>query len=157
MKLYHASLSLKVLLKYHESFPEKKLNVLRTFGDLNHEMKAFCKTYRDKVGSLILDSGTWTLNNAKTDLMNKINCKNYKDYVAEFGKHFNFYFNFDSDFLGDETETNYQNQVALEEQGLKPVPVVHDIEGNEIDHYIDKGYSIVALGSSQITSVDTIR
>jgi hypothetical protein len=156
MKLYHASLSLKVFLKYHRLFPEKKLNVLRTFGDLNHEMKAFCKTHRDKVSSLILDSGTWTLNNRKTDLKTTITCSSYKDYVEEFGDQFNFYFNFDSDFLGDENDTNYQNQILLEEQGLKPVPVVHDIDSDEIDHYIDKEYKIVALGSSQITSLDTL-
>ena len=156
MKLYHASLTLKVFLKYHKLFPEKKLHALRTFGDLNHEMKAFCKTHRDKIGSLILDSGTWTLNNAKADLKHRLTCPNYINYLMEFKDHFDFYFNFDSDFLGDENDTNYQNQILLEEQGLKPVPVVHDIEGDEIEHYIDRGYPIVALGSSQIKNVDTL-
>ncbi|MFC1882832.1 hypothetical protein ACFL2S_15250 [Thermodesulfobacteriota bacterium] len=119
MKLYHASLITKVLLKYHELFPDKKLNVLRSFGNLSHEMLDFCKTYRGIIDSLI----------------------------------------FDSDFIGDADETNYINHVTLEGRGLKPVPVVHDIHGNEIKHYTDKGcekYPIVAIGSTQMKSVRTL-
>ena len=156
MKLYHASLSLEVFLTYHKLFPDKKLSVLKSFGNIDNKMKAFFKTHRDKMESLIFDSGTWTLNNAKTDLRQRITLPNYENYVAEFGHHFDFYFNFDSNFISDSNETNYQNQIVLEGYGLEPVPVVHDIKGDEIDHYIDKGYSIVALGSTQIKSVDTL-
>jgi len=159
MKLYHASLNLKVLLKYHELFPDKKLNVLRTFGDLSHEMFEFCKTYRNIIESLILDSGTWTLNNAATELKNRITLPNYINYLETFGGDFDFYFNFDNDFIGDADETNYINQVTLEGNGLNPVPVVHDIEGDEIKHYTDKGcakYPIVAIGSTQMKNVRTL-
>jgi hypothetical protein len=159
MKLYHASLVLKVLLKYHQLFPDKKLNVLRTFADLNPEMMEFCKTHRNIIGSLILDSGTWTLNNTKTELKNKITLLNYISYLEMFEDYFDFYFNFDSDFIGTADETNYLNQVELEGHGFNPVPVVHDIEGDEINHYTDKGcekYPIIALGSAQIKSVRTL-
>jgi len=159
MKLYHASLITKALLKYHELFPDRKLNVLMSFGNLGHEMLDFCKTYRDIIDSLILDSGTWTLNNAVTELKNKITLSNYTNYLDTFAHLFDHYFNFDSDFLGTENETNYINQVELESHGFNPVPVVHDIDGEEIDHYVDKGceeYPIVALGSTQIKSVHTL-
>jgi hypothetical protein len=119
----------------------------------------FCKTYRHIVASLILDSGTWTLNNAVTELKNKITLSNYINYIKTFGDYFDFYFNFDSDFIGDADETNYINQITLEGCGLNPVPVVHDIEGDEIKHYTDEGcekYPIVALGSAQIKSVRTL-
>ena len=44
----------------------------------------------------------------------------------------------------------------LEYAGLYPVPVVHDIDGPEIDHYISNGYARVALGSSQIKSEEIL-
>jgi hypothetical protein len=156
MKLYHASLGLEVFMLYHKLFPDKKLSVLKSFGNIDNSMKEFTKSHRKKIESLIFDSGTWTLNNGKTDLSHRITLPNYKNYVTEFFHYFDFYFNFDSDFIGGSNETNYQNQIALEECGLRPVPVVHDIKGDEIDHYIDKGYPIVALGSTQIKSVDTL-
>ena len=40
----------------------------------------------------------------------------------------------------------------LEDAGLNPVPVVHDIYGPEIDQYIQAGYKRIALGSTQITT-----
>ena len=46
--------------------------------------------------------------------------------------------------------------MRLEEEGLKPVPVIHDIGGHEIDHYIEREYPIVAIGSSQITDLDSL-
>ncbi|MBF0121348.1 MAG: hypothetical protein HQK79_21140 [Desulfobacterales bacterium] len=42
---------------------------------------------------------------------------------------------------------NSQNQKVLESTGLKPVPVIHDYYGREINYYMDKGYDMVALGS----------
>lgn len=156
MKLYLASLKKKVLLMYHKLFPERKLNVLRSFGQLNSENYAFCVTHKDKVGSLIFDSGTWTLNKAKIDKSNVITLRNYKNYAKMVGHYYERIFNFDSNFTDDGFEDNYYNQLILEEAGLKPVPVVHDVYGEEIDLYIDKEYDFVALGSSQITKVDTL-
>ncbi len=159
MKINHASLITKVLLRYSKLFPDKRLNVLRTFGNLSHEMMDFCKTHRGIIDGLILDSGTWTLNNAVSELKNRITLSNYINYFEMFGNYFDFYFNFDSDFIGDADETNYINQVMLEGRGLTPVPVVHDIEGDEIKHYTDKGcekYPIVAIGSTQMKRVSTL-
>ena len=150
MKLYHASLFSNVFLKHYKLFPNIKINVLRSFGLLNHEMELFCVKHRSKIGSIILDSGTWTLNNANSKQKHLINLKSYQNYVQNFFKHFDFYFNFDNNFTEEGSDSNYLNQLELEGSGLKPVPVVHDIDGDEINHYVDKGYPIVALGSSQI-------
>jgi len=156
MKLYHASLNKKTLLRYHELFPDRKLNVLRSFGQLNSENSAFCKKYRDKIGSLILDSGTWTLNKAKTDMSYVITLSNYKNYAKIVEPYYERVFNFDSNFTDDGFEDNYYNQLILQDADLEPVPVVHDIYGEEIDLYIGKKYDFVALGSSQITKVDIL-
>jgi hypothetical protein len=149
MRIYHASLGLKTLLQYHRLYPHKKVNVLRSFGMLDNEMIGICKDHRDKVGGLIFDSGTWTLNNAATDVAARINMPNYRDYLKQFQHHFNHYFNFDSVFENDTDEINYQDQLALEAAGLNPIPVVHDVHRDEINYYVDKGYKIIALGSKQ--------
>ena len=156
MRIYHASLNLRTLLHYNMLFPEKRINVLRSFGMLDYEMLGFCKDHRSKMGSLIFDSGTWTLNNAKYDVAAQINFPAYKDYISTFARYFDFYFNFDSVFSDDTDEINYQNQLAMEEAGLKPVPVVHDVDRDEIDYYIDKGYTTVALGSKQNSNPDVL-
>ena len=156
MRLYLASLNMWVRRKYNELFPDKKLNVLRSFGLLNNEAYSFCVTHRNKIDSLILDSGTWTLNNAKPEVSKHITLNNYKDYAHTTGKYFDFYFNFDSNFTDDGFEDNLYNQRTLEEMGLSPIPVVHQIEGEEIDYFLSKGYPRVALGSTQIKSVETL-
>jgi len=74
MKLYHASLSLEVATWYINKFPETRLNVLRSFGLLDRDSYHFCCTkWRDTINSLILDSGTWTLNNTHDETLKKRN------------------------------------------------------------------------------------
>jgi hypothetical protein len=152
MRIYLASMRMKVVRRYHELFPKRKLNVLRSFGRLDGEDWGFCFTHRDKISGLITDSGTWTLNNVSSEVARRITLTNYKNYISTFGEHFDFYFNFDDDFTDDGFENNLYNQRILEAADLKPVPVIHDIWGEEIDYYIDSGHTHVALGSPQIKS-----
>ena len=157
MRIYLADFSLDVLLKYHELYPERRLNVLRSFGTPSKDTEGFLRTHRDKIGSLILDSGTWTLNNRKTTGGMKITLEGYKNYAQDFGNYFDFYFNFDSNFTDEGFGTNISNQVYLEDAGLRPVPVIHDIYGDEIPHYIERKYPLVALGSAQITDIYSLQ
>jgi len=155
MKLYLASMNLDVLLKYNQLFSKRRLNVLRSFGLLDSQDYPYVKEHREKFSSLILDSGTWTLNNAKRP-PSRLTLPNYIRYVSSYGGNHNFYFNFDSDFHNDGFGTNLVNQLEMEKAGLTPVPVVHDIHGGEINYYIYKGYKRVALGSKQIKTVKTL-
>jgi hypothetical protein len=156
MKIFHASMSLRTLREYCKLFPNKKINVLRSFGMLDHDVYNMCTKYRHLIDGLIFDSGTWTLNNASPAAIKHITLKNYKSYLSFVKNYFDFYFNFDSNFTADGFEVNYLNQLTLEKSGFTPVPVVHDIEGDEIQTYIDRGYNRVALGSSQIKTVSDL-
>ncbi len=156
MKIYNSSMNIATIKEYSRRFPNKKLNVLRSFGMLDGEVFDICTKHRELIGGLILDSGTWTLNNASPETTKHITLENYAGYLKRFGSQFDFYFNFDSNFTNDGFEENYANQLILEKRGLKPVPVVHDINGSEIPTYIDRGYERVALGSTQIKSVRTM-
>ena len=66
--IYQASLNFKTLKRFKELFPEKRISVLRSYGLLTNEETLFCKTFRHLIDKLILDSGTFTLNFAKTDI-----------------------------------------------------------------------------------------
>jgi len=156
MRIYQASLHLRMLIKYHELYPQKKLNVLRSFALPSSEILPFLVTHRDKSDSIILDSGAYTLNYAKADVSKMVNLSGYSRYLESFGHYYNFYFCLDSDFNEDGFETNQSYQKKLEQAGHKPVPVIHNIYDSEIEFYIDAGYTRIALGSSQINSLDDL-
>ena len=152
-RLYQASLNLKTLLTYNEMFPDKTLNVLRSFAMLDKENKAILIKHRDKIDSLILEPGTYTVNMAASKPRTNVNVETYKDFLLRFGDLFDFYFNFDIDFTDDGFETNLYNQRVLEDAGLSPVPIIHNIYSDETTYYIEQGYDRIALGSPQIRSV----
>lgn len=149
---YQASLSLKVLKMFTEMFPELTLNILVSFAMIENDILDFLGGYRDKFGKIILDSGTWSLNKSKDADTSGITLLRYKDYLSAFGDLFNFYFNFDSDFTDNGFHTNRYNQEYLERHELNPIWVVHNIYNNEFQYCIDRGFKLIALGSTQITS-----
>ena len=101
----------------------------------------------------MLDAGTYELNNGKKPSGRMaFTLAGYKVYLNDFGLLFDHYFNFDEDFSANGMHTNLCNLDELEAEGLSPIPVVHDIYGDEIALFIDRGYQYVALGSDQITS-----
>jgi len=121
------------------------------------ENKLFAITHRDKVGGLVLDSGTWSLNNRKSTDGARITFEGYVQYCRRFGHLFDMIFNFDEDFTPEGFETNLGYLIRMEQAGLRPVPVIHDVYGEEVDYYIERDYRYVALGSRQITSMQTLR
>jgi hypothetical protein len=106
------------------------------------------------IGSIICDSGTYSLSANPEKLSKKITLRGYRSYLQQLGKYYDFYFNFDQDFSRDGFSTNLQNQLELEKAGLSPVPVVHDCYGPEIPYYIKKGYKIVAIGSGELRDAE---
>jgi hypothetical protein len=84
----------------------------------------------------------------------QINLRAYQSYLENVGRYFDFYFNFDEVLSEEGFDQNYSNQLVLEAAGLKPVPVVHDSYGPEVQLYIDRGYELVALGSSEVRDAD---
>jgi hypothetical protein len=99
---------------------------------------------------LIMDSGTFTLNNGRRTFEKFITFKGYKSYLKLFADKVDFYFNFDDDFSADGFEHNYTNQLDLESEGYKPVPVIHNCYSEEIDTYIEAGYTLVSIGSGEL-------
>ena len=146
MKIYLSSIVFQIIEMFFKKFPHKKINVLRSFGIPSSEERKFLITHRNIIGSIIQDSGTWTMNQRKKEGM-RITREGYQGYTKMFGQHFDCYFNFDSNYQDIGFEENLEHLMELEKAGLKPVPVVHDYYGGEIDYYLKLGYDMVALGS----------
>lgn len=151
MKIFQASFNEDILLKYLEFYPDRKPNVLISFGILNTNFESFLIKNRGKIGGIILDCGAWTLNSSKG--VTHISLNSYIKYLKRFGHLFDFYFSLDEDFEETGFGTNVYNQSRLEDEGLTPVPVVHDLYGSEIDYYIENKYPIVAIGSKQAKNI----
>jgi hypothetical protein len=153
MILYQASLSLAVLKRYYELFHEP-LNVLLSVALIGNETYGFLKECRHMVGKIVADSGAWSVAKGTSSLT----LEQVISYLRQWGKEFDHYFNFDTDFSEQGFEHNIANQTRMERAGLKPIPVVHNFFKEEIDYYINSGnYSWLALGSSQSSNFDDFK
>jgi len=156
MRIFHASPSLNIILRYRKLFPEIKPNVLRSFAIPSSDNEGFMVTHRDEMDSFIFDSGVYSYQDKIPLAEIPILFSGYREYLLSFGDLFNWYFNFDIEFSEIGFESNVYYQTLLEDVGLKPVPVIHDLFGDEVQHYIDKEYAVVAIGSQQVTIFETL-
>jgi hypothetical protein len=152
MKLYHASLHLDVLKKYHELFGEKS-NVLLSLADESKDWLAFLIDCRHMIESLVADSGAYSVANGTSNLT----LDQVISHLKRWGHYYDLYFNFDTDFSEGGFDNNIAHQIKMERAGLKPVPVIHNFFDEEIDYYIQSGkYQWLALGSRQSSRFENI-
>jgi hypothetical protein len=152
--IHLVGVSTKALLAYYNRYPSERPNLLLSYARLSKDCGDFIFEYRPHIGSIILDSGTYTRYNNPGKYDDQITLQGYRSYLQAIGGHFDFYFNFDQDFSRKGFEINLANQLELEKAGLKPVPVVHDCYSDEIQYYIDHGYELVAIGSGELRDED---
>jgi hypothetical protein len=157
--IFLVGISTKALLAYHKLYPEEYPNLLLSYAQRTREFSDFFYTHRSIIGSLILDSGTYTLNSNPRKFAKIITLDGYRSYLKHAGSHFKFYFNFDQDYSASGIGNNLFNQQNLEQAGLSPVPVVHNCYSDEIQYYIDNGYGLVSIGSGELESqsIDELR
>jgi hypothetical protein len=151
MRIYLVGLTIPSLLIYKAMFQAEKVNVLLSFGRRDQDKYGFFVTHRNKVNSIMLDSGAYTFNWAERRPPT-LTIEDYQQYALYHSRYVEFLFNLDTDFTvnGHYTDRiNYRNQVVLEAAGLDPVPVIHDVDGSEVREYINRGkHRMLAIGSS---------
>ena len=150
MKIYHADLTTEVVLRYKQLQPDRPLRVLISFGRRDGHHRDLMLNYRGLLDGLIMDSGTFTLNQNPKKFKKSITIDGFKSYMGIFADKVDFHFNFDEDFSKNGFKTNFGHQIDLEDAGLAPVPVVHDCYGPEIQTYIDRGHKQIAIGSGEL-------
>jgi len=150
MKIFHSDLTTDVVLKYKQLQPNKPLRALISYGRRDSHHRDLMLKHRGLLDGLIMDSGTFTLNQNPKKFKESITIGGYKSYMGTFADKVDFYFNFDEDFSKNGFSTNFGHQIDLERAGLAPVPVVHDCYGPEIQTYIDRGHKLIAIGSGEL-------
>ena len=113
MRIFQASLHLKVLKHYFRLFPDDPLNVLLSVAYNDAERWDFLDTYRYMMDELIADSGAWSAAKGTFDMT-------VEEVTAIFklcGRQVDRYFNFDTDFTDKGFENNIANQIKMERAG----------------------------------------
>jgi len=135
MIFYQASMSLRVLKRYWEIFQEP-INVLLSFAYIGGDTYDFLVTYRHMMIRVVFDSGAWSF---VSGVAKHLSLDGLISYLKEHGHRFDIYFNFDTDFSNHGFSHNIANQIKMEQAGLRPVPVIHNIFNREIDYYVKSG------------------
>jgi hypothetical protein len=153
MIIYQASLSLRILKMYWDIFHER-LSVLLSYAYVGDDIYQILVTFRHMVFKLIFDSGAWSKDSG---VASHLSLEGLIGYLLNTATRFDFYISFDTDFSDNGFDRNIVNQIKMENAGLNPVPVVHNLFDGEIDYYLSSGkYDYIALGSSQITNFDDL-
>jgi len=153
MIIYLSSLNSIILKKYHDKM-KQNVSALVSYALLDGDTVDMVREKGKKLDGLILDCGAWTDQKSA----NPTDIDEYIGYLLAAGEYYDFYFSLDQDFNENVfSSLNLKHLLKLEEAGLRPVPVIHSLYTGEIEYYIDKGYKIIALGSSYATRLDALK
>lgn len=155
MRIFQSSLSYRTFELIAECTPEIKVNLLRSFGLDDSQTFRILDDFKDNIDKIILDSGVWSKNQNPDKVKHEV--ADYGDFLEKHADKFDLYFNYDEDFKELERDNfsgrNENNQKYLESRGLKPVPVLHRLDDNEVKLYTEQveKYPYVAIGSNAIS------
>lgn len=153
MITYLSSLNSIILKKYHGKM-KQNVSALISYALLDGDTVDMVHEKGNTLDGLILDCGAWT----DQKRVNTTDIDEYIDYLLVAGQYYDFYFNLDQDFSENVfSSLNLNHLLKLEAAGLHPVPVIHSLYTGEIEYYIDKGYKMLALGSSYATRLDALK
>ena len=158
-KVFMSGLKADILLAYKQLHPQSEINVLISFGTRGNDYPSMLTEHRDKINSLILDSGAFTKNFSQSDRTAKITLAGFIAFLKRNYHFFDFVFNYDEDFQLDGSDINIPIMNKIEKSGFKVVPVVHDYIGEERDEisiYVQNSHPIIALGYSKHKKQNTV-
>ena len=142
-------------------FPEKKLNILVSYG--LPQKKTHYKNNRQKINRLMLDSGTYTLYNqgkdrvgdvidprTRKDAKKHLKIDKYEGYLKLFGKPYDHVINFDQNYTNTSQafDDNLRNLLILKKNNKNIVPVIHHFAGEELEYYLRKEHELIGVGSA---------
>ena len=152
MIIYIASPEMNLAEAYHARFNEK-LNVLISLASESNEFYDYLVRKRHVIGSLIGDSGAFSVFRGNSDLT----LSEVIAFLNAHGPKLDRYFNFDWNFEEDSFCDNLDSFIKMRAAGLDPVPVIHNFYNQEIEYYIEHyDFSWIALGSEQSKRYDDV-
>jgi hypothetical protein len=150
MKYYLSSPTADLLIELEKIYPNRKINILKSFGVQNKDDHKFNNNLISNIASQMYDCGAFTVNNADKYNAQQITLYNYIQHLNKYKASYEYYSNFDSDFTSNGFNKNLKSLRRIEEAGLNPFPVIHDYFVKEVKYYIDNGYEFIALGGVRV-------
>ena len=154
MRMYLSSLTIAILRHLHRLYPNRKINVLRSFALMEKKEHQFYDGSLSNINSLMFDCGAYTKVNAKSGNYAHVNLSNYIKYLKTHKQHYEFYANYDEDFTSHGFKKNLQNLEKMRSIGLNPFPVVHDYFMRELNYYLNNEFAFIALGGVRVPGLN---
>lgn len=149
MDIYLSSPSEKALDLVQERCPEMKIDLLLTSARMPSDIDAYMERHKNILRKKALDSVAFSDNNSNLNISTRNLFHRHINHAKVHKCDFDIVFNFDIDFTPDGFYTNQAYLHEMENYGVHPVPVIHNMKSHEIDTFIHEGYDYVAIGKQQ--------
>ena len=130
--------------------PAIKLNVLLTIANMPSDFEAYIARYGGIINNMALDCGMFSKNNSNVDITTHQLFARHAIHAKYNRALYKLVFSFDESFEPDGFEVNQVHLARLEELGIEDVtPVIHNLKSTEVNTFIRKGYTSVAIGKQK--------
>ena len=147
MDIYLSSPAEAALDEVLERAPGTKLNVLLTISDMPSDLDAYFTRYDSIINQVALDCGMFSKTNSTVDMTTQQLSAKHAIHLKYNRERYKLAFSFDESFEPDGFETNQVHLARLESLGIENItPVVHNLRNFEVNAFIRKGHTSVAIG-----------
>lgn len=156
IKVFISSPSIEHLQEFAKRVSVYNPNVLITFYGME-KPKQYTVNNRYLIGELMLDCGAFSLHQKyknrpvqEKERASQELFETYKVYTEAAQDQYDHVISMDDRFDLKSMEHNLERLHEMEELGINPIPVIHNIyDDDEIAYFIDKGYKMVAIGQCE--------
>ncbi|WP_075354769.1 hypothetical protein [Desulfovibrio sp. DV] len=150
MDIYLSSPVEAALDEVLERAPGTKLNVLLTIADMPSDLDAYFTRYGSIINQVALDCGKFSDNNSKLNITTQQLSAKHAIHLKYNRERYKLAFSFDESFEPDGFEINHAHLARLENLGIENItPVVHNLRNFEVNAFIRKGHTSVAIGKQE--------
>ena len=130
--------------------PGMKLNILLTIAKMPSDYEAYLNKYGGIINKIALDCGMFSKHNSKLDITTQQLLARHSTHAKYNRENYELVFSFDESFEPDGFEINQIHLTALEKLGIENItPIIHNLRSFEVNTFIRKGYSSVAIGKQE--------
>lgn len=150
MDIYLSSPAEAALDEVLERAPGTKLNVLLTIADMPSDLEAYFTRYDSIINQVALDCGMFSKNNSNLDITTQQLFNKHATHLKYNRDRYKLAFSFDQSFEPDGFEINQVHLARLESLGIENItPVVHNLRNFEVNAFIRKGHTSIAIGKQE--------
>jgi len=153
IKVFISSPSIGLIQEFTKRVSHYKPNVLITFYGMEKPTRYTIKN-RHLIGELMLDCGAFSLHQKykyrsgdEKERASQELFEAYMVYTEAAQNQYDHVISMDDRFDLESMAHNLERLSDLEDEGVRAIPVIHNIyDNNEINYFIDQGYTKIAIG-----------